>query len=239
MPEQQVIDGFYNDNNYFQGDILGGYTNYDTETQPVIPQFQALLNQIPLKKNAAILDIGCAYGTHLSIAANQSLSAWGVEISKPARKIALERHGSKINVVESIESLPKIPFDLIVLLDVIEHLPSPYPLFSELIKKNHIDKHTKIAITTPNARSIEAIHDPSNWRYRYAPAHMVYYSAKTLSILFKRLKFNKITIHGTYASVLSSDLHYKDEHSYLNKRLACYSGTLCIAHQLISKSNPL
>lgn len=232
MPEQHIIDEYYNTLNYFQGNLIGGYTDYDIETERVIPQFESLLDQIALPKNATILDIGCAYGTHLSIVANQSYTAWGIEISEPARQIAIKRNGDKIKVVGCIAELPKLSFDLILLMDVIEHLSSPYPLFYELIEKGHITEHTIIAITTPNARSIEAIENPSDWRYRYVPAHLIYYSAKTLSILFKRLQFKKTHIQGIYASALSSDKQHHDEHSHLNQKLQCYSGLFCITRQL-------
>jgi glycosyltransferase involved in cell wall biosynthesis len=228
MPDEKALKAYYDSKSYFQGDSKGSYSNYDLDTDGVLSLFSDFLLTIPNAAEKKILDIGCAFGTHLAIAAQQGWEAWGIELSSYARETALSRHGDKIHVVENTAGLPKLEFDLIVMLDVLEHLPNPYELFIDLFLHGAIGKKTQIIITTPNARSADAIADPAGWAYRHPPAHLIYFSAHSLKLLLSNLGCVDIAIQGIYASDIDVSDDYPDESHALNPTLKNCAGLMAV-----------
>ncbi|WP_075111718.1 glycosyltransferase [Noviherbaspirillum massiliense] len=207
MPTEAELRNYYDGSQYFEGGIQGGYDNYDLQTAGVLELFSNLLERFPNNKNMSVLDVGCAYGTQLSIAANRGWKCFGVEISEHARNTATRRLGANATIVKEVNDLPDgHEFDLIVMLDVLEHLPNPYKLFEDLFSKGLIGRKTTLAITTPNARSVDAVKNPSNWIYRHPPAHVVYYSTYSLQYLLEKAQFNDVKISGVYASRVDSGI---------------------------------
>lgn len=228
MPDKQALKAYYDDEDYFHSDTVGSYTDYDFNTEAVIPLFRDFLLTIPNAAGKKILDIGCAFGTHLALAAQHGWDAWGVELSDHAREIALSRHGEKIRVVETIDSLPKMEFDLVIMLDVLEHLSEPYELFIELFLHGAIGKKTQLIITTPNARSADALVDPAGWSYRHPPAHLVYFSADSLRLFLNNLEGSEISIQGIYSTEQRKSQDYLDESNVLNQDFKNYAGLMSI-----------
>ena len=108
----------------------------DPRTLPLVESLLDSLGKDKIYKS--LLDIGCGYGNHLALAEKRGWDCFGIEILDHARKVAMNRHSPQIVVVESIDDLIPRAHDLILLLDVIEHLPDPYPLFYELFAKGAI-----------------------------------------------------------------------------------------------------
>jgi 2-polyprenyl-3-methyl-5-hydroxy-6-metoxy-1,4-benzoquinol methylase len=82
------------------------------------------------------------------------------------------------------------------MLDVLEHLPSPYQPFYELFSLGAITPATIIVITTPNAASADARRDPAAWAYRHPPSHLTYFTPQALTTLLRRLRFTDIAVKG-------------------------------------------
>ena len=136
MPESLVLNSLYASETWFEGGKKGGYQNYDQQTAQVLPLFQELLALFERKLTGReILDVGCGYGTHLAIAAARGWNCFGIEVSGHAREIARQRHGQNLYLTDRVEHLIPHQFDLILMLDVLEHLPDPYKLFFELFSK--------------------------------------------------------------------------------------------------------
>lgn len=228
MPDRQALKAYYDGESYFHSDNVGSYSDYDAITEAAIPLFRKLLSTIPNAAEKKILDIGCAFGTHLALASEQGWEAWGVELSDYAREIALSRHGDKIHVVEKIDSLPNVEFDLVIILDVLEHLPKPYDLIDELFLCGAIGKKTQLVITTPNARSTEALSDPVGWTYRHPPSHLVYFSANSLCLFLANLGSIEISIQGIAAIEYLDSRDYLDEPNIFNRDLKNYAGLMGI-----------
>ena len=229
MPDKQSLKALYDRQEWFEGGERGGYEHYDEQTES-LPQFlEEAFGVIEVGgPPMTVLDIGCGYGNHLAKAAEKGWQCFGVEVSEHARETAKERYGDSIYLMARIEELVPCQFDLVLMLDVIEHLTDPYPLFYALFSAGAIGPQTKIIITTPNARSFDAVADPSNWVYRHPPSHLIYYSAKSLNTLLNRLKWNEVKIDGLYS--LSGDPQEPhNEPSSLNKKFERYAGLLCIA----------
>lgn len=182
----------------FKGGEEGGCEAYDAQSAWSTELVISALDTFGDKKGLSILNVGCGYGTHLAIAAERGWKCFGVELSDHARGIAQSRLGGEAYIVESISDLIPHEFDLVLLLDVIEHLPSPYSLFYSLFSIGAITAKTRIVITTPSAGSSEACRDPAGWAYRHPPSHLVYYTEKSLSFLLKRLQFTDLQVKGLH-----------------------------------------
>lgn len=196
MPSAEALKSYYDREAWFEGGETGGYKNYDQQTAWSVDAIKPVFDEFQGASGLSVLDIGCGYGTHLELAAGMGWKCFGVEVSNHARKIAKQRLEGKAYIVESTSDLIPHEFDLVLILDVIEHLPSPYTLLYSLFSIGAITSKTQIVISTPNAGSVEAQNNPAEWAYRHPPSHLVYYSASTLRFLLEKLHFSDIKVDG-------------------------------------------
>lgn len=238
MPDDPTLQAFYDSADYFQsGETASGYSDYDHQTEKVLPFFRGLLERAGSGDGRSVLDIGCAYGTHLALAAKSGWQCHGVEVSAHARRVMRERYGDTIPVVTHVMDLPVRTYDLILLFDVLEHLRDPYRLFLDLAEIDALGSHTKVVVTMPNARSAAALADPAAWLYRTPPEHLVYFSAESLALFFSALGFKRVDISGRSAAdhLGRADRLVTDRHVFL----ARYAGLSCEATEFHPPSSPL
>ena len=204
MPSAEALKSYYDREAWFEGGEPGGYKNYDQQTAWSVDAIKPVFDRFQGASGLSVLDIGCGYGMHLELAANMGWKCFGVEVSDHARKIAKHRLGGKAYIVESTSDLIPHEFDLVLILDVIEHLPSPYTLLYSLFSIGAITSKTRIVISTPNAGSVDAQNNPAEWAYRHPPSHLVYYSASTLRFLLEKLHFSDVKVAGVSPLELQS-----------------------------------
>lgn len=110
-------------------------------------KFRAILNEISKYKNEGkLLDVGCAYGRFLEVVSSQfknRFSITGIDVSKHAIAIAKKNLSTSRLKVCSVEktTFKNKSFDVITLLDVIEHVPNLEKSFIEvksILKENGI-----------------------------------------------------------------------------------------------------
>lgn len=198
MPEAEVLKAYYDREQWFEGGEHGGYEDYEYQTAWSVSALKPLLEEFGGGSGLSILDVGCGYGAHLEMAANLGWKCFGVELSNHAREAAQKRLGGRAYVVESVADLIPHEFDVVLMLDVIEHLTDPYPLFYSLYSIGAITPKTRLIITTPNAGSTEALNNPAAWTYRHPPSHLVYYRAEALRFLLNKLQFTAIEVRGEH-----------------------------------------
>ncbi|MGK5093313.1 class I SAM-dependent methyltransferase [Deltaproteobacteria bacterium TL4] len=89
----------------------------------------------PLQNPCKILDFGCNTGILLHyLHQKYGYDGAGVEINSHAEKLAIEKLG--VSCYSDISLIPdEIKFDIITLIDVIEHVPEPCSLISMLSNK--------------------------------------------------------------------------------------------------------
>ena len=229
VPTTDALDALYDRLEWFEGGERGGYVSYDSQTDPSPTWLVEMLERLAAERpDPSILDIGCAYGTHLGLARDKGWQTFGVEPSHHARTEARRRHPG-LYVAKTIEEIPPHRFDLILILDVVEHLADPYTLFRELAAKDAIGPETIVILTTPNARSHDALVDPAGWVYRHPPSHLTYYSASALEDMLRRLRFASVEVRGQHRVSGAGAKPYADEASSENQSLTGFAGLLCEA----------
>jgi len=128
-----------------------------------------------------ILDFGAGDGTM-----SEALGALGAQVT------AVEPYGQPnsaaglIDVFARLEDVPRAtPFDGIVCLQVIEHLPQPRPLLAAL--RQRLADGGWLLLTTPNAASLRARLTGQRWTEVRKPGHVVLFTDRSLRALLDSL----------------------------------------------------
>lgn len=109
-----------------------------------------LLNLV--KSGSEVLEIGCSTGYFSEKLIQKNCRLWAVEIDKEAALIAQQRKDVKVlncDVSQITDYLStNKQFDVIILADILEHLPDPSKVLNSL--KKYLAKHGKIILSVPN-----------------------------------------------------------------------------------------
>jgi SAM-dependent methyltransferase len=88
----------------------------------------------------SVLDVGCGSGEGLRILANRATSALGIDLDERLRR-------SDVNVeIKSVTEVPDKSFDVVVCLDVIEHVEADQAFVAELFRV----ARKAVFVSTPN-----------------------------------------------------------------------------------------
>ncbi len=131
-----------------------------------------------------LLDVGAALGLLVEAAREAGWEAYGVEPSRPMAEAARGR-GVPVEAV-SLEAWdgPVHAFDVITMLDVIEHVPEPDRFLAKALR--HLRPGGVICIVTPDVTSVAARLLGRRW-WHYRPGHVQFFSARSLGCLIERL----------------------------------------------------
>jgi SAM-dependent methyltransferase len=152
------------------------YDNAETTAWPATssrPDWELVIAQIDALKprGGRILDFGCYTGGLLSrLDARHERS--GVEVNRSACRIASETTGAE--VWSSIEEIPAERFDVIVIADVIEHVPDPRSLLELLATRLAADG--VVIVTTGDADTPLWNRFGANYWYCFYPEHIAFLS---------------------------------------------------------------
>lgn len=129
------------------------------------------LSQVPNART--LLDIGCASGVLLEAAQARGLAATGLE---PSHKLAAQAEARGLQVLCGVlpdERLAGKSFDLVTLVDVIEHVPEPVPFLSAAAA--HLAQEGTLLVVTPNLESWASQLLGHRW-WHFRAAHVGYFS---------------------------------------------------------------
>ncbi|MGY3576850.1 class I SAM-dependent methyltransferase [Bradyrhizobium sp. USDA 4504] len=230
VPNAAELTALYDREDWFEGGERGGYSSYDGQTDPAPQWLVRLLDRFKgVAGSQRILDIGSAYGTHLDLAYQKGWACYGVEPSAHARRICRERH-PQLYVTATVDDVPATTFDLILLLDVIEHVADPYEVLFKLFSRGAVTPNTVFAITTPNSRSSSAVQGGADWAYCHPPSHLVFYSGASFEVLLKTLRFRDVEVVGQHPVSMQVSLPLpNDEPTKPNAELMPFEGLLVTA----------
>ena len=186
--------------------------DYEYEEGKVVRslQMEHILKLIrKIKSSGRLLDIGAASGILVSLALKAGYSAEGIEPSKSFCNLALKQ-----NLPVRLGTFPnknvKGPFDIITLIDVLEHVAEPVLLLKE-ISKALADDGIGILVT-PDVSSVAARIIGWKW-WHFRVAHITYFNRQTLRFALSRAGLTPVFLKRAkwYFTV-----------GYLLKRLAIY-----------------
>jgi len=152
-------------------------------------------------KDKKILDIGCATGNSVEILKKNN-RIYGVDISNHAideckrRFPKIKDHFQCIDINLSIPKF-KTKFDLILLLDVIEHLEN-FEFLRKIIT-SYLTKDGVLIITTPNANSLTRFAGSSEFTGEYDKTHRFLFTPYTLDFVLRKMGLGKILLTTPYA----------------------------------------
>ena len=235
-------------------ELVDYYSNEYERTNYLSPITEKRYNQLldgfeKYRKNNRILDIGAGCGFFITTAKKRGWEVYGTELSKNS-VAGCKNLNSELSYGELHElQFPEESFDVVVNLEVIEHLNNPIQFVGEISRI--LRKGGITYLTTPNFNAIHRFRLKEKYDVISYPNHLCYYTPKTIKKLFKannftpkkvittgysftRLRTSKGTSNQSFVSETSDDemLRYKIESNNLLKFLKWTINGLLITFNL-------
>ena len=132
--------------------------------------------QFYAQKDDFFLDVGCGSGVSLLEAKYLGANPYGLEADPNVKRIAKNLNLRIFNGNLEDSPFKKIFFDLIVLNQVIEHIPEPDLLLQKL--RNNLTKKGLIIISIPNVNSFWRFLFREKWINWHVPYHLHHFNKK-------------------------------------------------------------
>jgi SAM-dependent methyltransferase len=176
-------------------ELMKNYQRYLPDQPEEITKWERMMKAVMVKSanliesrfrtgKGRLLDVGCGYGFFLKEMKSRGWQVEGVEVSQVGRRYAREKWGLHVysEPLEDI-SLPNNYFDATTFLYVIEHVPDPLGLLTEV--KRILKPDGLILLRWPHTTPIVRILGP--WAKRldlyHTPYHLYDFSPSTISKL--------------------------------------------------------
>ena len=211
------------DTDYFESGEEGsafGYADYAEQEKAISNTARMRLKWIKrrLKTDSPknrLLEIGSAYGFFLDEARQAGYQIAGIEPAATARSRANRLLKEEI-VKDRLEKIAG-QFDVVVLWDVLEHLPDPLTTLKQI--SEYMPPGALLAIITPNSASLPARFFSHRWLVFASPQeHLHFFNPVTIRLLLINAGFTPLEV------VTFGRGGKRVKLSYIFKRLAIYSG---------------
>ncbi len=167
-------------------------TEYERTRDQRSLQAKHLLNTIQsYRQTGSLLDIGAGSGILVEQAQPMGFAATGVE---PSEWLAQQAIHKNISVIHGLfpQAIDDTSYDVITLIDVIEHVTAPLTLLTDMTK--HLNSQGIAVIVTPDVGSIAARAMGKKW-WHYRVAHISYFSKKTLTLALNKAGLEPVAWH--------------------------------------------
>lgn len=186
----EAVAGFdpaaYYTGGYFSGEHADGYADYSGAEPVLRREFAHTVDFIrTLRPRGRLLEIGCAYGFFLD-EAKRHYDVRGIELAAEAAAACRSRGLDVVTGAADAPTLDRLgpPFDVIVLLDVIEHLPRPDEVLT--VATQRLERNGVIVLTTGDFASPLARLTGARWRLMTPPQHLWFFTAESFRRLARR-----------------------------------------------------
>ncbi len=186
-PKAEYIPRFY-EKDYFTGvsfekglgglSLKVGLEEENNKSQPMPHSIILIKRMFGTLRNLKILEIGCASGDLLSLIKSEGAYVKGLEISDYAAELARKRGLDVVTgTIESFITKTKEVFDVVIALEVIEHVQRPTEfiyLIEKLVKPGGI-----LLLSTPNYFCVNC-YGRKWFGFNASYEHIYYFSLKVL-----------------------------------------------------------
>jgi len=171
---------------YFSGGHMDGYADYLGCERVLRREFARTVQFIRQRRpSGRLLEIGCAYGFFLE-EAKRYFDVSGIELAEDAAAYCRRNGLRVVRGTPGEQTLSQLGrMDIIVLLDVIEHLPAPGETLALCARQ--LDPGGLIVLTTGDFGSAAARWAGPRWRLMTPPQHLWFFSAGSIARLSERL----------------------------------------------------
>lgn len=192
----------YYDASYFNGSRPDGYSDYLGAREVLQDHFKQELELLKRlgAEQGELLELGCAYGYFLELAQHR-YNVNGLEICEEAvadcraRGLVGVRHGAI-----SAETLTPVPMaDVVVMFDVIEHLPEPGAALAAAVGK--LRPGGLMLITTGDFSSLCSRIMGKHWRLMTPPQHLWFFTPNSLKKMGDSLGLELVYIDHPFKKV--------------------------------------
>jgi SAM-dependent methyltransferase len=163
---------------------------------------------------ARLLDVGCGAGLFLKAAETWGWDVEGVEISPAAAEYAGTVLGLRIRNAKLEEAdLPEASFDVVTLLDTLEHLGDPLGTLAEA--RRILRPGGWLILNTPDLRSASRLILGNAWAVLTPPEHLYGFTEGTLRRMLGRAGFEAVAVRNR----LTFNPDFTNDPSSLRRRL--------------------
>jgi 2-polyprenyl-3-methyl-5-hydroxy-6-metoxy-1,4-benzoquinol methylase len=154
------------------------------------------------------LDLGCALGFLLGVAREAGFDAYGIDRNESAVALARCEFGDRVHAgLLDDAAFPGLLFEVISLIDVVEHVPDPAALLRS-VRERLVPDGILVAVL-PNARSLVRRLLGPRWPH-YTPEHLYYWSPENISAFLEAEGWRVRALHTGFRKTFTG--HYL--HSY-------------------------
>ena len=144
-----------------------------------------------VKPGQRVLDIGCGSCVSLLEVRNLGAESWGIETDPNVRAIA-DHFGLTVHIGSIHDNpFPGADFDLIVLNQVIEHVPDPIALLK--LVHGRLRPGGKVVLAFPNAGSLNKRVSRRQWINWHIPYHLHHYNKRSFGLIAKQAGYRIVS----------------------------------------------
>ena len=198
-----ALDPLVYDEGYFRGDSFGGYPAYREDRELLVRNFRRRIEWLaPLAPGSRLLDVGAAYGFLVHAAAQAGFEATGMEPAAGCVEWARRELGvPMIEARAEDATIAPQSFDVVTLLDVIEHVVDPAVVLRRV--RRWLRPGGLLVIETGDFESLLARTCGRRWYYYDPPQHLTYFSEASLRHVLDAAGFDPLLATGHLSRAVS------------------------------------
>ncbi len=183
-----------------------GYSDYASDEDLYLRTFRRRFDGLAqlLPRAGRALEVGCAAGFSMRVLADRGYDVFGIEPSAAIRALAEKRLGTARIHAGTLEDAPFAAgsFDLIVMWDVLEHLPDPLGALRKA--RELLAPAGRLVLETQNVEAFAARLLGKRWTHFKHDEHLVHFSPATLRRALAVSGFELVSLNSRGAGKLVS-----------------------------------